>query len=107
MTSRCRLAIGGIASLAIAVLVACASGSDDVSPWVVCTTNPCQPLALLQLPTPPALSVDASLAAACVVGAGEDDADGILVWHTDWDPVSQLGMCVTRDEAEDFGIEFR
>lgn len=92
-----------VASIAVAALAACGGGGDG-SPWLFCTTSPCQPLALLQSPAPPALSDDVSLAAACDT-AGEDSAKGILVWHTDWDPSTEEGMCVTPDEAEALGAD--
>ncbi len=84
--------------------IACGGGTPDVSPWLFCTTNPCQPLALIALPTPPALSNDASLAAACVIGG--EGGEGILLWHTDWDPLEAQGMCVSREEARDLGADF-
>lgn len=93
---------GGLASIAIAVLAACGGGSGEDSPWLFCTTSPCQPLALLQLPTPPALSDDASLAAVC---DADGSVEGILLWHTDWDPRSEEGLCVTPGEAEALGAD--
>ena len=83
--------------------IACGGGTAEVSPWLFCTTNPCQPLALIQVPTPPALSNDASFAAACVIS--EEDGEGILLWHTDWDPLEAEGMCVSQEEAEDLGAD--
>jgi len=71
---------------------------DDVSPWFYCTTNPCQPLGLFAVPTPPALTTDSSLAAACDY-SGPGAGDGILRWHTDWDPLVNEGACVSREEA--------
>ena len=72
-----------------------ASGGQEASPWLFCTTNPCQPLALFPLPTPPALTTDSSLAATCdysAPGAG----DGSLLWRTDWDPRTETGRCAGR-----------
>lgn len=80
------------------------TGGHKVSPWLYCTTNPCQPLGLFALPTPPALTTDSSLAAGCdltVQGA----RDGIVLWHTDWDPRTEEGRCVSRDEAEQLGAK--
>jgi len=74
------------------------TGGDEVSPWLYCTTNPCQPLALFPLPAPPALTHDRSLAARCDFsspGAG----DGLLLWYTDWDPRTEKGRCVSREDA--------
>ena len=71
----------------------------EVSPWLYCTTNPCQPLALFPLPTPPALTHDRSLAAYCDFSA-PGARDGVLLWHTDWDPRTAQGRCVSSDEAK-------
>lgn len=105
MISRCRFALAAIswAGWLAFIGIACGGGTADVSPWLFCTTNPCQPLALVQVPTPPALSNDASLAAACVIG--EEEGDGILLWHTEWDPLEGQGMCVSADEAADLGVD--
>ena len=102
---RCRLANAVIswAGLLAFIGIACGGGTPDFSPWLFCTTNPCQPLALVQVPTPPALSNDASLAAACVIGG--ENGEGILLWHTDWDPLEAQGMCVSKEEAEDLGAD--
>lgn len=75
-------------------------GDEDFSPWLYCTTNPCQPLGLFPLPTPPALTHDGSLAAGCDYTAPGAD-DGVLLWHTDWDPLTEEGECVSRDEANE------
>ena len=99
------LAVGVLAlgALAFALWQVLAGDGDDFNPWLFCTTNPCQPLALVQVPTPPALSNDASLAAACVIGG--ENGEGILLWHTDWDPLEAQGMCVSNEEAEDLGAD--
>jgi hypothetical protein len=76
-----------------------ASGGGEVSPWLFCTTNPCQPLALFALPTPPALTHDRSLAARCDFSA-PGARDGVLLWYTDWDPRTQQGRCVSREDAD-------
>ncbi len=99
---RKRLVIGLLAVGLFAV--ACGGEGGDFSPWLYCTTNPCQPLALFALPTPPALSTDSSLAAACD-DSGPGAADGILLWHTDWDPLTEEGLCVSREEAERLGAK--
>ncbi len=101
--TRKRLVIGLLA-MALFALAALACDGDEVSPWLYCTTNPCQPLALLALPTPPALSDDASLAATCEL-VGDEGGEGILLWHTDWDPLTQEGLCATREEARDLGAD--
>lgn len=105
MVASRRLVIGVLA-LGVLALVALAFGlwqaftddGNEVSPWLYCTTNPCQPLALFVVPTPPALSTDPSLAAACDY-SGPRANDGILRWHTDWDPLTQEAVCVSREEA--------
>ncbi len=90
------LAITGAAAFA---LYACSSGGGGSgSPWLYCTTNPCQPLALFPLPTPPALSHDRSQAASCDFSA-PGARDGVLLWHTDWDPRTEKGRCVSSEEA--------
>lgn len=100
----------GLLAVVLAVIAIACGGEPDSrlgganatatpSPWLYCTTSPCQPLALLPLPTPPALGTDISQAAACDYsrpGAG----DGVLLWHTDWDPQARQGICVQRNEAE-------
>lgn len=110
---RTRLSIGVVAL--VTFLVACGGGTgpeptperpgDDAgatSPWLYCTTDPCQPLALVPEPTPPALSTDRSLAAPCDANSPDAD-DGILLWHTDWDPETREGRCVSVEEAEQLG----
>lgn len=95
-----RLAFAG--AFAVSAAVACTGGDDQPPLWFYCTTNPCQPLALAVDPTPPALTLDASLAAPCDrtdPGAG----DGVLLWHTDWNPETDEGICVSPEEAEDRG----
>ncbi len=74
------------------------TGDDGLSPWLYCTTNPCQPLALFALPTPPALTHDRSLAARCDFST-PGASDGVLLWYTDWDPQTQKGRCVSGEEA--------
>lgn len=91
---------------AVLVIGAMACDGDEDSPWLFCTTNPCRPLALPALPTPPALSKDDALAAPCDLVDGEP-GKGILLWHTDWDPLTQEGRCVTRQEAERLGANVR
>lgn len=97
------LGLLAVGVLALGLLVfglwqALAGDGDDLNPWLYCTTNPCQPLALLALPTPPALSGDRSLAAACDLPG--ERSDGFLLWHTDWDPLTHEGICVSKEEAE-------
>ncbi len=98
------LAVGVLAlgALAFGLWQALAGDGDDFNPWLYCTTNPCQPLALIALPTPPALSGDRSFAAPC--NPTGEPADGVLLWHTDWDPVTQEGICVSMEEAERLGV---
>ncbi len=74
------------------------TGGGEVSPWLYCTTNPCQPLALFALPTPPALAHDRSLASRCDLSA-PGASDGVLLWYTDWDPRTHQGRCVSSEEA--------
>ena len=104
LARRKRLLIGVLAvllasgALAFALRQTLSGGGQEVSPWLYCTTNPCQPLALFPLPTPAALTTDSSLAAACDY-SGPGTADGILLWHTDWDPRTETGRCVSSEEA--------
>lgn len=99
--SRSRLAIAALVVVAACVLSAGCRG-EDANPWLFCTTNPCQPLALYALPTPPALSTDSSLAATCDY-SGPGAGDGVLLWRTDWDPRTEQGSCVSREEAQKLG----
>ncbi len=88
-----------ILALAFGLWRVLSNDGHELSPWLYCSTNPCQPLALFPLPTPPALTHNRSLAAACdfsVPGAG----DGILLWHTDSDPRTDKGRCVSSAEAD-------
>lgn len=103
----------GIVAVSLLVLSALAfglrqffSGDDNaaLSPWLYCTTNPCQPLALFPLPTPPALTTDSSLAAACDY-SGPGAGDGIVLWHTDWDPRTEKGRCASSEEAAKLGAK--
>ena len=110
LTARRHLFVGlsvvgfvALGALVFGLWQALSGGGDDFSPWLFCTTNPCQPLALIQAPTPPALSNDSSLVAACVIG--EEDGEGILLWHTDWDPLEAQGVCVSQEEARDLGAD--
>ena len=98
------LAVGVLAlgALAFGLWQALAGDGDDFNPWLYCTTNPCQPLALIALPAPPALTGDSTLAAPC--DAEEPGAnEGVLLWHTDWDPLTREGICVTPEEAAALG----
>ncbi|MBI4570592.1 MAG: hypothetical protein HY723_01480 [Chloroflexi bacterium] len=90
----------GVGLLAGLVLLAaaCADGGNEFSPWLYCTTNPCEPLALSVVPTPPALSPDPEQAAPCDYSSPGAN-DGILRWHTDWDPETAEGACVSPEEA--------
>lgn len=94
------LLVAGAIGLALLVyaLRQTLTGGDEVSPWLYCTTNPCQPLALFPLPAPPALTLDQSLAARCDFSA-PGARDGVLLWHTDWDPRTEKGRCVSSEEA--------
>lgn len=104
MLGRPKRLVIGLLAIGVLALAAVACGGEGISPWLYCTTNPCQPLALFALPTPPALSTDSSLAAACD-DSGPGAADGILLWHTDWDPLTEEGLCVSREEAERLGAK--
>ncbi len=79
-------------------------GGQEVSPWLFCTTTPCQPLGLFALPTPPALTHEGSQAAACDFSA-RGAGDGILLWHTDWDPRTEKGRCASSEEAAMLGAK--
>ena len=94
------LLIAGAIGLALLVygLQQTLTGSDEVRPWLYCTTNPCQPLALFALPAPPALAHERSLAARCDFSA-PGARDGLLLWYTDWDPRTEKGRCVSSEEA--------
>ena len=81
-----------------------ASGGREASPWLYCTTNPCEPLGLFPLPTPAALTYDRSLAARCDL-SGSGTADGVLLWHTDWDPRTEMGRCASTEEAARLGAK--
>ena len=97
---------GRVAVLALWVMgllaSALACGGGDGSPWLFCTTNPCRPLALFALPTPAALTTDLALAATCDY-SGPGAGDGILLWHTDWDPRTETGRCASSEEAAMLG----
>lgn len=91
-----------LSALGFGLRQALIDNTKEVSPWLYCTTNPCQPLALFPLPTPPALTYDESLAAACAY-SGPGVGDGILLWHTDWDPRTEKGRCASSEEAAALG----
>lgn len=95
------LALGVLAlgMLALGLWQTLTEGGGGRSPWLYCTTNPCQPLALFPLPTPPALSTDPAHAATCDY-RGPGASDGSVLWHTDWDPLTEQGLCVSKEEGK-------
>ena len=111
MLSRRRILLISVVAASLLLLTALAfslrqliftSDSSELSPWLFCTTNPCRPLALFALPTPAALTTDLALAATCDY-SGPGAGDGILLWHTDWDPRTETGRCASSEEAAMLG----